>query len=71
MLFSFFFFKFILACVLLELLWPTHYFNRKHNYNAKFETSRDYISIFLKLRGKNKTYKMYSLELFKYFFKKA
>lgn len=48
--------KFVLLCVVIELIWPTHFFNKRHNINFQTLKLRDFQSTLLKLRTKSNIY---------------
>lgn len=47
------FFKLLLMCVINELIWPTQYFNKKHNIGYQTYRLRTYSEVILKLRNLN------------------
>lgn len=49
--FVYIFFKFIILTSVLELIWPTHYFNRKNNIGFQSFRLRTYTETILKLRS--------------------
>ena len=61
------FFKFLLLNSIIELIWPTQYFNRKHNIGYKIYRLRTYTETLLKLRSSTFSFNVYSKLLFKYF----
>jgi hypothetical protein len=61
------FFKFLILNSVIELIWPTHYFNRKHNIGFKAYRLRTYTETLLKLRSSSTTYSLYTKLLVKYF----
>lgn len=50
--------KLIILCIVIELIWPTHFFNKRHNINFQTLKLRDFQSVLLKLRIKSKGYYM-------------
>ena len=64
------FFKLLAFSSLVELIWPTQYFNRKHNINYKTFRYRTYVEFLLKLRTNNVIYKTFNKKLLNYFFVK-
>lgn len=54
--------KLIILCIIIELIWPTHFFNKRHNINFQTLKLRDFQSVLLKLRGKTKNF--YMLKIF-------
>lgn len=51
-IFLFSFTKMILMCSLVELIWPTQFFNRRHSISFQTLHWRTYTEFFLKLRKK-------------------
>ena len=51
----------------MELIWPTLYFNRKHNIGFKAYRLRTFTETLLKLRSNNLTYNLASRLFLKYF----
>jgi hypothetical protein len=47
------FIKYVLMGSFLELIWPTHYFNKKHDYNLLTYKFRSLIQYFLKIKNFN------------------
>ena len=61
------FFKFLILNSVMELIWPTLYFNRKHSIGFKAYRLRTYTETILKLRSSSKTFSMFTKLLVKYF----
>lgn len=59
------FFKFIIFSSLIELLWPTQYFNKKHNIKNKFFRLRIYTEYLTKFFKINNFYCFYFLKVLK------
>lgn len=57
------FLKYIILGSFVELIWPTQYFNKKHNINVQFLKFRCYVSYILKLRNYTLIYKFFNLIL--------
>lgn len=64
------FFKLLVFSSLVELIWPTQYFNRKNNINYKVYRYRTYTEFLLKLRNTSDFSKIYNKVLINYFFVK-
>ena len=47
------FLKLLLLSSLLELIWPTHFFNKRHNFNLNSIKHRSFLEVILKLRSFN------------------
>jgi hypothetical protein len=47
------FLKLLLMCIVNELIWPTQYFNKKHNIGYQSYKLRTYTETLLKLRNHN------------------
>lgn len=62
------FFKFFIFSSLLELLWPTQFFNKKNNINNLTPRYRHYNEFLLKLRLPNRFYKHFFQFFLKYLF---
>ena len=56
------FFKYIIMCSIIELIWPTQYFNKKHNIGYNIIKFRSYIEVLLKL--KNYSFFYFSFNIF-------
>ena len=61
------FFKFLVLNSVIELIWPTHYFNRKNNIGYKMYRARTYTEVLQKLRSTSSTHTVFTQLLFKYF----
>jgi len=65
------FVKLIIFNSIIELIWPTNYFNKKHNINFSLIKFRGFTETILKLRLKNfKNDFFYKIFLRYFFFKK-
>lgn len=62
------FFKLLTFSSIVELIWPTQFFNRKNNINYKVFRYRSYVEFLLKLRTNNIFYKTFNKKLISYFF---
>lgn len=58
-LFLYAFIKFIFICVLVELIWPTHFFNRRHTSGYSFRRFRQYTELLSKVVVKNRKYRVF------------
>lgn len=47
------FFKLLLVCIVNELIWPTQFFNRRHNIGFQVIRYRTYVEVITKLFNKN------------------
>lgn len=54
------FFKYLITCSILELIWPTQYFNRKNNIGFQVLRFRTYSEFLLKLRNYSSYYFLYN-----------
>ena len=66
----FFFYNFIKVLIfgsLLELIWPTQFFNRRHN-NLSQLRFRTFTEVVAKLRVYNLNYNVFNKFLIRYFF---
>ncbi len=64
------FFKLLVFSSLVELIWPTQYFNRKNNINYRVFRYRTYTEFFLKLRNTSTFSKIFNKTVVDYFFVK-
>jgi hypothetical protein len=64
------FFKLLVFSSLVELIWPTQFFNRKNNISYKLFRYRTYTEFLLKLRLPNFFKDTFNSGLLKYFFLK-
>lgn len=65
------FFKYLIMCSIIELIWPTQFFNRKNNIGYQLIRFRTYSETILKLRNYSTFYYVFNLFLIKnIFFKK-
>ena len=65
------FFKFLLLGALVELIWPTQFFNRRHTQNILINKYRTFVEVLTKLRSNSLTpstlKKLFKLSLVKFF----
>ena len=65
------FFKFLLLGALVELIWPTQFFNRRHTQNILINKHRTFVEVFTKLRviplASLTLKKLFKLSLVKFF----
>jgi hypothetical protein len=64
------FFKLLVFSSLVELIWPTQFFNKKNNIHYQIFRFRSYVEFILKLRSVNLFYRVFSKKLINSFFKK-
>ncbi len=65
------FFKYLIMCSIIELIWPTQFFNRKNNIGYQLIRFRTYSETLLKLRNYSSFYYIFNIFLIKnIFFKK-
>lgn len=64
------FIKIIIFGAFLELIWPTHYFNKKNNINNNLVRFRTYVETVVKLRLKNHNLHIFNKSILKYFYLK-
>lgn len=50
------FFKYLIMCTMIELVWPTQYFNRRHNISYERMRFRTYTEVILKLSNYTVSY---------------
>jgi hypothetical protein len=62
------FLKLLVLSVIHELIWPTHYFNKKHNVGYLAYRLRSYSEFLLKLKNNNSYFCVYYLWFFKKYF---
>lgn len=53
------FLKLLVISVIHELIWPTHYFNKKHNIGYTSYKLRNYAECLLKLKNNNTFFYVY------------
>ena len=61
------FLKLLLLSSLLELIWPTHFFNKRHNFNSNSVKNRNFLEIILKIRSVNVFRNILNTFLVKYY----
>ena len=61
------FLKLLLLSSLLELVWPTHFFNKRHNFNLNTIKHRTFLEVILKLRSNNSFNTVLNTFFFKYY----
>lgn len=64
------FIKLIIFGSIVELIWPTQFFNRKHSSSQQLLRFRTFTETVLKLRIKNYYYIVFNQSLLKYLFVK-
>lgn len=62
--------KLVILCIIIELIWPTHFFNKRHNINFYSIKLRDFQSTLLKLRPKSNVYTWLKI-VWKYYYCKC
>nr|YP_010632216.1 ymf56 [Cryptocaryon irritans]WBP62332.1 ymf56 [Cryptocaryon irritans] len=62
------FFKTILLGLIFELIWPTHFFNKKNNINFSSKRLRSFNENLIKFFNPNDFYLNYYFVFFKFFF---
>jgi len=62
------FFKYLIVCAITELIWPTQFFNRRHNIGYQVVRFRTYTETVLKLKNSNSYYNLFNYYLLKYKF---
>jgi hypothetical protein len=65
------FIKLIIFGAIVELIWPTQFFNRRHNSGFQLIKSRTFIETLVKLRAKTQNYKVFNKSFLKFYFVKA
>lgn len=63
------FIKLLLLSSISELIWPTHYFNRRHTTNFTNYRQRNYIEFLIKNKNTSFFYNSMNLTMLKYFLK--
>jgi hypothetical protein len=61
------FLKLLLLSSLLELIWPTHFFNKRHNFNSNSLKNRNFLETMLKVRSVNVFRNVLNTFLVKYY----
>lgn len=64
------FIKLIIFGSIVELIWPTQFFNRRHNSNFQFIRFRTFTETLIKLRSKTINYKIFNRSFLKFYFVK-
>lgn len=65
------FFKYLIMCSIIELIWPTQFFNRKNNIGYQLVRFRTFTETLLKLRNFSTYFLIFNKFLIKsFFFKK-
>lgn len=62
------FFKYLIMCSIIELIWPTQFFNRKNNIGYQLIRFRTYTETLLKLRNFSNYYFVFNKFFLKFFF---
>lgn len=62
------FFKYIIMCSIVELIWPTQFFNRKNNIGYQVIRFRTYTETVLKLRDYSSFYYLFNIFMLKNIF---
>ena len=65
--FIYMFFKLVLLSSMMELMWPTHYFNKKHNISLNKIKYRSFLEIFLKSMPNSPYFVTLNVALFRFF----
>jgi len=68
----FLFYNFIKSIIfgsIVELIWPTQFFNRRHNISTDLKY-RSFTETIVKLRNNNHNYNVFNLTFLRYFFLK-
>jgi len=55
------FFKYIIMCSIVELIWPTQFFNRKNNIGYQIIRFRTYTETILKLRNYSSFFYLFNI----------
>lgn len=64
------FIKLIIFGSIVELIWPTQFFNRRHNSGFQLIHFRTFIETLIKLRSKTAEYKVFNRSFLKFYFVK-
>jgi hypothetical protein len=64
------FIKLIIFGSIVELIWPTQFFNRRHNSGFQFIRFRTFVETLIKLRSKTSNYKVFNRSFLKFYFVK-
>jgi hypothetical protein len=62
------FIKYLIMCAMIELIWPTQFFNRRHNTGYQAFRLRTYTETLLKLRGYSSFFYVFNYFVIKYKF---
>jgi hypothetical protein len=62
------FIKLIIFGSIVELIWPTQFFNRRHNSGFQLIRFRTFIETLIKLRSKTINYKVFNRSFLKFYF---
>jgi hypothetical protein len=65
------FIKLIVFGSIVELIWPTQFFNRRHNSGFQLIKSRTFTETLIKLRAKVSNYKVFNKSFLKFYFVKS
>ena len=57
------FFKYVIMCSIVELIWPTQFFNRKNNIGYQVLRFRTYTETVLKLRNYSSFFYLFNVFL--------
>ena len=68
LMYLYIFFKYLIITTIVELIWPTQYFNRKHSSGYQSYRLRTYTETLLKLRNYTTLYSVFNSFLIKYRF---
>lgn len=55
------FFKYVIMCSIVELIWPTQFFNRKNNIGYQVLRFRTYTETILKLRNYSSYFYLFNI----------
>lgn len=55
------FFKYVIMCSIVELIWPTQFFNRKNNIGYQVLRFRTYTETILKLRNYSSFFYLFNI----------
>ena len=67
--FSYSILKYIIFSVIIEIIWPTSFFNRKHLIGFNLKRYRSFTETILKLKNLNSFYKVNFFYIFIFFLK--
>ena len=62
------FFKYLVTCSIVELIWPTQFFNRRNNIGYSYLRFRTFTEVVLKLRNYSSLFFVFNLSYLNFLF---